>query len=114
MAQMVRLALTRLAAAVGGVTLALTAGAGVASADPMDQIINTTCNYGQVMAALNATDPASAAQFNQSPFAQSYLRQFLAAPPPRRAQMAAQIQAMPSAAQYLNTIQQVAIVCNNY
>jgi len=46
--------------------------------------------------------------------AQSYLRNFLAAPPPRRAQMAQQIQAMPSAARYLDTIQQVAVVCNNY
>lgn len=113
---MVRLSLTKLAAGVGGVgvALALTAGAGIASADPLDPIINTSCNYGQVMAALNATDPGTAAQFNQSPVAQSYLRNFLAAPPPRRAQMAQQIQAMPSAARYLDTIQQVAVVCNNY
>ncbi len=113
---MVRLSLTKLAAGVGGVgvALALTAGAGIASADPLDAIINTTCNYGQVMAALNATDPGTAAQFNQSPVAQSYLRNFLAAPPPRRAQMAQQIQGMPSAARYFDTIQQVAVVCNNY
>ena len=111
---MVRLSLTKLAAGLGGVgvALALTAGAGIASAD-LDAIINTTCSYGQVMAALNATDPGTAAQFNQSPVAQSYLRNFLAAPPPRRAQMAQQIQAMPSAARYLDTIQQVAVVCNN-
>ena len=99
---MVRLSLTKLAA-VGGLAVALTAGAGVASADPMDGIINTTCNYGQVMAALNATDPGAAAQFNQSPMAQGYLRQFLASPPPRRAQMAQQIQAMPQAAPVLRT-----------
>jgi len=110
---MVTLSLGKLAAAVGGVALALSAAAGVAAADP-DPIINTTCNYGQVMAALNATDPATAAQFNQSPVAQSYLRQFLAASPPRRAQMAQQIQAMPQAAQFMSTIQQVAVVCNNY
>src|SRR5271155_1974489 len=72
--QMVRLSLTRLAAAVGSLTIALTAGVGVASADPMDAIINTTCNFGQVMAALNATDPGAAAQFNSSPMAQGYLR----------------------------------------
>ncbi len=111
---MVRLSLTRLAAAVGGLTLALTAGAGVASADPMDGVINTTCNYGQVMAALNATDPGAAAQFNQSAVAQGWLRNFLAAPPPRRAQMAAQIQAMPAAAQYVGLVQQVAVTCNNF
>jgi hemophore-related protein len=111
---MVRLSLKRLAAAAGGLTLALTAGAGVASADPMDGVINTTCNYGQVMAALNATDPGAAAQFNQSPMAQGYLRQFLASPPPRRAQMAQQMQAMPQAAAYVGLVQQVAGICNNY
>lgn len=111
---MVRLSLTKLAAAVGGLTFALTAGAGVASADPMDGVINTTCNYGQVMAALNATDPGAAAQFNQSPMAQGYLRQFLASPPPRRAQMAAQLQASPGAAAYVGLVEQVAGICNNY
>ena len=111
---MVRLSLAKLAAGVGGAALALSAVTGVASADPMDPIINTTCNYGQVMAALNANDPATAQQLNDSPFAQNYIRQFLASPPPKRQQMAAQIQGMPAAAKYFNTIQQVAVVCNNY
>ncbi len=108
---MVKLSLGKLAGVVGGVAVALSAASGVASADP---IVDTTCNYGQVMAALNATDPATAAQFNQSPFAQNYLRQFLAAPPPRRAQMAQQIRSMPEAAQFMGTIEQVAGVCSNY
>jgi hemophore-related protein len=111
---MVRSSLTKLAAAVGGAAFALTAGAGIASADPLDPIINTTCNYGQVMAALNATDPAAAAQLNGSPLAQGYVRQFLASSPPRRAQIAAQVQAMPSAAPYFNDIMSVANTCNNY
>ena len=111
---MVTLSLSKLAAAVGGAAVALTAAAGVASADPLDPIINTTCNYGQIVAALNATDPATAQQLNGSPFAQNYIRQFLAAPRPQRAQMAAQMQGMPSAVKYFSTIQQVAVVCNNY
>lgn len=90
-----RLSLTALSAGVGAVAMSLTVGAGVASADPVDAVINTTCNYGQVVAALNATDPGAAAQFNASPVAQSYLRNFLAAPPPQRAAMAAQLQAVP-------------------
>ncbi len=101
----------KLAAAIGGVAVALSAASGVASADP---IIDTTCNYGQVMAALNATDPGTAAQLNQSAMAQSYLRQFLAAPPTKRQQMAAQLRAMPQAQQFMGTIEQVAGVCNNY
>jgi hemophore-related protein len=112
---MVRLSLTRLAAALGGAALALGAGAGVASADPdLGPIINTTCSYGQVMAALNAQSPASAQQLNASPIAQSYLRQFLASAPPQRAAMAAQIQAMPQAAPYFGIVQSVAGTCNNY
>jgi hemophore-related protein len=108
---MMRLSLGKLAVAVGGAAVALSAATGVASADP---IIDTTCNYGQVMAALNATDPATADQLNQSPMAQNYLRQFLAAPPAKRQQMAQQIRAMPQAAQFMGTIENVAGVCNNY
>ena len=111
---MVRLSLTKLAAAVGGVAFALTAGAGIASADPLDPVINTTCNYGQVIAALSATDPGAAAQFTASPMAQSYLRQFLSSPQPKRQQMAQQIQAMPQAAGYFNDVVAVAGSCNNY
>lgn len=109
-----RLSLTALSAGVGAVAMSLTVGAGVASADPVDAVINTTCNYGQVVAALNATDPGAAAQFNASPVAQSYLRNFLAAPPPQRAAMAAQLQAVPGAAQYTGLVESVAGSCNNY
>lgn len=109
-----RLSLTALSAGVGAVAMSLTVGAGVASADPVDAVINTTCNYGQVVAALNATDPGAAAQFNASPVAQSYLRNFLAAPPPQRAAMATQLQAVPGAAQYIGLVESVAGSCNNY
>ena len=52
---MMTLSLGKLAAAVGGVAVAWSAATGVASADP---IVDTTCDYGQVMRALHATDPA--------------------------------------------------------
>ena len=110
-----KLSLTKLAVAVGGLALTLTAGAGVASADPdLGPIVNTTCNYGQVMAALNAQDPAAAAQFNQSPVAQSYLHQFLNSPPSRRMAMAQQIASSPGAEQQFGLVQQVAATCNNF
>ena len=76
--------------------------------------INTTCSYPQVVAALNAQSPAAAAKFNQSPMAQGWLRSFLNAPPPQRAQMAQQAQGYPGAAQYIGLIGQVAATCNNY
>jgi hypothetical protein len=57
---MVTLSMTRLAVAVGGLTLSLAAGAGEAIADPLDAAINTTCSYSQAVAALNALSPATA------------------------------------------------------
>jgi hemophore-related protein len=116
---MVTLSLTRLAAVVAGLALSLTVGAGVASADPdLGPIVNTTCSYPQVMGALNAQDPAAAAQINSSPGAQSGLQRFLAAPPSERLEMVQQVESSPRAQQYfgkyVGLVQQVAATCNNY
>src|SRR6201999_4585270 len=69
------LSLARLLAAVGTLALSLTPGAGAASADPdLSPVINTTCNYSQVVSALNAQTPVAASQLNASPSAQAALR----------------------------------------
>ena len=107
--------LTKLVAAAGGALFVLTAGAGVASAAPdISPIINTTCNYGQVVSAITAQDPGAAANFNSSPMAQSWLKGFLASPPPKREQMMAQIQAIPESQQYIGPAIEVANTCNNF
>ncbi len=104
-----------LTAVVASLTLSLTVSTGVASADPdLGPIVSTTCNYSQVMAALNAQSPAAAGQFSRSPMAQSYLRQFLAAPPTQRQAMAEQAMSTPGAAQQFVLVQQVAATCNNF
>jgi hypothetical protein len=65
---MVRLFLTGVSAAVAGLTLSMTVDVGVASADPdLGPVINTTCNYSQVVSALNAQNPAAAAGLSASP-----------------------------------------------
>jgi hemophore-related protein len=112
---MIKMSLTRLGVAVSGLALSLSVGAGVAAADPdLGPIVNTTCSYPQMMAALNAQDPAAAAQFNASPLAQSSLQQFLAAPPSRRMAMAQQAESYPQARQYFGLVQQVIATCNNF
>ncbi|OBG82477.1 hypothetical protein A5733_13675 [Mycobacterium sp. NS-7484] len=99
------------AAAVGGLTLILGAGTGVAAAGPnLDSAVNTTCSYPQVMAALTAQDPRA----NESPVAQSMLRQFLAAPTAQRQRMAEAIVAQPANQQYLGLLQTTFDTCNNY
>ncbi len=107
--------LTRLAAAGGGAALALSAGLAVASADPgTDPAVNTTCSYSQVVAAMNDQSPGVAAQFNATPAAQSWLQNFLAAPPPQRRQLVEQAQSTPEAAEYVALFGPLASSCDNY
>jgi hemophore-related protein len=116
---MVRLSLTSMIAAVGGLTLSLTNGAGVASADPdLGPVINTTCSYSQVVSALNAQNPAAAAGLNASPSAQAALRGFLASTPDQREQIVQELESKPGSQQYVQQytgpVLQVANTCNNF
>ncbi|NDJ90321.1 hemophore-related protein [Mycolicibacter kumamotonensis] len=112
---MASLSLTRITVAAGSLALSLSAGAGLASASPdLGPIINTTCSYSQVVAALNAENPAAAAEFNASGNASGMLQMFLNSPPAKRQQYATMIQNMPEAQPYIGTITSVAGSCNNY
>jgi hemophore-related protein len=112
---MIKLSLTRLAVAAGGLTLWLAAGAGVASAAPdLGPAVNTTCSYPQLVSALNAQSPEAGAAFGQSPVLQAGLQQFLASPPAQRQQMAEQIAVAPWAQPYLGSIQQAFNTCNSF
>ena len=117
--KMVTMSLTRLAATVAGLALSLSAGASVASADPdLGPVINTTCNYSQVVSALNAQAPTAAAQLNGSPSAQAALRGFLDSSPDQRRQIAQELQSKPQSQQYIPLYAgfavQIANTCNNY
>jgi hemophore-related protein len=110
---MTKLSLIKLAVAVGGLMLSMTAG--VASADPdLGPAVNTTCTYDQLAAALNAQDPTIAAVFNSSPEMQSGLRQFVAGSPSQRKQMAHEIVSDPESQPYIGLLQQTFATCNNY
>ena len=101
--------------AVGGLSLALTTGAGIASAEPdVSPIINSTCNYSQVMAALNAEDPNMAGQVSANPALVAGLQNLIASGPEGRRQTVAQWQNVPAIQPYIPLIAQVANTCNNY
>jgi hemophore-related protein len=106
---------TKLAVAIAGLALSLSAGAGIASATPdASAIINSTCTYPQVTAALNDQSPETANELNANPLAVGWLQGLVAAPPDQRAQMIQQVQGMPGLQQYLGVIYQVAGSCNRY
>lgn len=105
-----------LVAVVGGLALSLTAGAGIASAEPdLTPLINTTCSYPQAVAALNAQSPEAAAEFAASTTVQAaWLRSFLAAPASQRQVMIQQVQSLPAASQYAGLVLSIAGTCSNY
>lgn len=105
---------TKVLIASGGLVLSLTAGAGIASAQDIGAIINTTCSYPQVIGALTAQDPAAAGQFTSSPMAVSALQQFLGSNTAQRQATAQQLQSMPAAQEYLGLMMSVAGTCNNF
>ncbi len=105
---------TKVLVAAGGLALSLTAGAGLASAQDLSAIINTTCTYPQVLGALNAQDPAAAVELTSSPMAVGVLQDFLASPIPQREITAQRLSAVPAAQQYLDTMLLVAGSCNSY
>jgi hemophore-related protein len=94
---------------------ALFAGSGIASAEPdVETIVNSTCSYPQVMAALNAQSPAAASQLSSSPVATSWLQNLVASAPDARRAQIAQIQAYPALNEYTGLINSVAGSCSNY
>jgi hemophore-related protein len=106
---------TNVAVVFGGMALSLTVGVGVASAAPdLGPLVNTTCSYPQVVAALSAESPQAADEFNGQPVAQSMLSSFIASPVDQRQQIAQQVLATPVGQQYALDIQKVASTCSNY
>ncbi len=114
---MIKLVSTRLVVAVGGLALSLTAGGGVASADPdLGSGVNTTCTYSQFVAAVNAQNPTYGSALNSSPKLQGDLQRFLAAPPAseRRQLMAENAVNNPANQQLLPILQTAFDTCNSF
>jgi hemophore-related protein len=98
-----------------GLASSLTASAGFASADPdLGPVINTTCNFSQVVAAISAQNPVTAAELSASPTARCLLRSFLGSPPDERQQIVLELLSYPGSQQYVATVLQVASTCNNF
>jgi hemophore-related protein len=105
----------RLIVGCSGLMLALITGSGIAAAEPdANPIANSTCTYPQVMAAMNAQNPAAAKQVSNSPLVTSWLQQLVASPPDGRRAMIEQAQAIPGFQPWTGLINQVAGSCNNF
>ncbi|CAJ1582823.1 hemophore-related protein [[Mycobacterium] wendilense] len=106
---------TKIMLMAGVTTAAALFGAGAASAQPdVEAIVNSTCTYPQVMNALRATSPETAAELESSMLATGWIQNLLAAGPDERRASIAQLQAYPQLNGYASTINAVAYSCQNY
>jgi len=102
-------------AGAGAAALALTLGAGVASAAPdVEAIANMTCTYPQLEAALNAQAPQVAGALTASPVAAWWIQNLVASPPDQRRQLMAQVAGLPEVEEYSAAINMVSRSCQNY
>ena len=112
---MIQLSFTKIAVAVSGVALSLSAGTGIASAAPdYGPMVDTTCNFDQAMAAVHAENPMAARYLDQSPPNIQFLQVFLGAPRDERVNLLNQIKDNPGANQALPVFQQMMTSCVNY
>jgi hemophore-related protein len=102
---------TLIAAAIGGLAVTFAAGTGVASADP---IVDTTCSYPQVIAALNTENPELAQKFSANPLAAAMLGNFLSSPPVERQELVQEFQTTSWGQKYFGAMSSIAGTCNNY
>ena len=104
-----------IAVCAGAPLLALGFAVPTASAQPnVGDIVNSTCTYPQVMAALSDLNPGVASELNANPMTVAWLQGLVAAPPNQRAQMVQQVQGIPRLQPYIPVIFQVAGSCNRY
>ncbi|HTX95233.1 MAG TPA: hemophore-related protein [Mycobacterium sp.] len=112
---MIKRSLTRLAVGIGGLALASTAAASVASAAPdYGPMINTPCTYDQAMRAVHAENPMAGRYLDQSPPNQQFLQQYLASTPDQRVNLLHAIEHNQEAQQALPIFQQMMTDCKNY
>ena len=110
-----RLSSTRLAVAVGGLALSLTAGAGVASAQPdLGPMVDSTCTYDQAVTALKTENPVAVQYMDKYPANYEFMRVFLGSSRDERVNLLNQIKNNPGANQALPVFQQMLTSCVKY
>ncbi|MBI3227428.1 MAG: hemophore-related protein [Mycolicibacterium cosmeticum] len=94
-------------------TLGVGTAASAVAAPDVSAIVNSTCSYDQVMAALNAQAPDVAKDIAGTP-ATGFIRQLVVAPPAKRRQMIASVEGIPEVQQETSLILQIAGNCARY
>ena len=109
------LSLVKIAATAGGIGVLLSAGTGLAVADPnLGPLVDSPCTYDQAMSAVHAENPMAAQYLDQSPPNLQFLQVFLSSPRQERVNLLNQIKNNPGAEQALPVFGQMLTSCVNY
>lgn len=112
---MIKTMSTKLALTVGGVALSLSAGAGLANADPVyGAMTETTCTYDQAIAAVHAENPMAASYLDKSPPNLQFLRVYVSSTPAERVSLLDQIKNNPGIDEALPVFRQMLTSCSKY
>jgi hemophore-related protein len=107
--------MTRLGVALGGLALSLTAGAGLAAAEPdVSSMVDSPCSFEQAMTAVHKENPMAAQYLDQSPPNVQFLRVFLSSPRDERISLLNQIKDNPGADVALPVFRQMLTSCTKY
>jgi hemophore-related protein len=112
---MIKLSLTTLGVAVTGLALSLTAGFGIASADPdLGPMVGSTCTYDQAITALKTENPMAVQYMDKYPANYEFVRVFLGSSPDQRVNLLNQVKGYPGIDQALPVFQQMLTSCVKY
>ncbi len=112
---MIKLLSTKLAVVAGGISLALSAGAGLASAVPdYGPMLDSTCSYDQAITALRTENPMAVQYMDKYPANYQFIQVFLGSSRDQRVNLLDQIKNNPGAAQALPVFQQMLTSCTKY
>lgn len=112
---MKKMPMRTLAIAVGGLALSLSAGTGLASADPdLSPMVDSTCNYDQAITALRTENPMAVQYMDKYPANYEFVRVFLGSPRDQRVNLLNQIKNNPGANLAMPIFQQMMTNCVKY
>ncbi|RDH76127.1 hemophore-related protein [Mycolicibacterium moriokaense] len=112
---MIKRSLMRVVVPVGGLALSLSAGLGVASADPdYGPMVDSPCTYDQAITALRTDSPMAVQYMDKFPANYQFLKVFLSSPRDERVNLLNQIKGNPGANLALPIFQQTLTGCTKY
>ncbi|AWT51368.1 hemophore-related protein [Mycolicibacterium smegmatis] len=112
---MMKKSMARVGVALAGLTLSLTAGTGLAGAEPdVSALVDSPCSFDQAMTAVRTENPLAAQYLDKYPANIEFIRVFLGSPRDERVNLLNQIKNNPGADVAFPVFRQMLTSCTKY